>query len=56
MKKPVGGDATFEQGASIKVEEGHLHVMGESDGYGGDVVAIYAPSQWKSASVGADEK
>lgn len=53
----VGNTATEDHptGGYIKVHDGHLHVFTHA-GPSGTVVAIYAPDNWRTATVKPDAK
>jgi hypothetical protein len=41
---------THEDGDLIRVNDGHLEILGRWDGTSNQTVAIYAPGQWRSAT------
>jgi hypothetical protein len=45
---------SYEQADLIRVNDGHLEVLGTWDGTGNQTVALYAPGQWRSATTSFD--
>jgi hypothetical protein len=45
-----------EDGDVIRVNEGHLEVLGRWDGTQNPAIALYSPGNWRSATTSFDKK
>ena len=45
---------THEDGDLIRVNDGHLEVLGRWNGVKHETIALYAPGQWRSATTKFD--